>query len=1147
MMRRMLSPSVGVVLTLLLMLAPQSAHASAAGGVVGWYTQPAIAGDTLVFVSEGDLWRANIADPARPILAHRLTSVGATGASAGSPVFSPDGEHLAFALTRGGNTDVHVMPSVGGPATRLTFHPGVDVPVSFTADGRAVAFRSARSNPLGRPELWLVSRGGGLPSAVGIGECTMAGYSATGGMVAFTPWSNESWAWRRYRGGMVPDIWTWESASDEFRRLTDGTSNDLFPMWLRGRLFFLSDRTGMMNLFSVDPEGGDPRQHTQLAGDPESPTASVNLDLRFARADALRGGSRIALSRGGDVLLFDVADGSLRELDIRLVSDRAGRRPQRVDPLPTLTALSLSPEGDTLYLESRGEILAVPVGASKPGRLRSAIQLTRSSSAREWGATQLDSMRLVIVTDQGGEQQLAVLPPDGSGAPSLLTIDREDWLFPPQGSPDGKWVAFADKTHRLHVIEMATLKQTVVDSAEDGAVWEITDYRFSPDSQWLAYARQGANRLHSIMLHSLRTGRTIAVSDGLADDKEPRWDPAGRYLYFLSRRNLDPILNELDFDHAVVGSTEVLALALAELTPPPDEHAWHAVGLDFAAWSKGRYGLPRRPGTADHDHDGDDDDGARQPFGGQGTILIDADAISARTHRLPIESGVLSSLEAIPGGVLVLRRPVRGLLDEVWPAPPLGVPNATLERHALGGSSKSSEADSEDDDHELVDGISGYALSRDGSTIAFPQGPAIVVMRLDEEHKKSVRLTDLRLRVDPVAEWTQIFHEAWRLQRDFFWAPTMGGVDWTAKRDRHAPALERIGTRQELDDLLRLLLGELATSHAYVWSRPTEAPVPGPRPGLLGADLVRRGGAVMIERIHRGGPWADLPAAPLAAPWLGLREGLVLVGIDGQAIGPATNPYELLDGRAGLPTRLTVAEDPMGRGRRMVEVVPIEDERPLRYWTWVEANRAAVSEASGGRLGYLHLPDMDTEGLVAFNRMFFPQLDREGLVVDVRNNGGGYVSQMLLQRLSRRVWAFMQPRHGVAERYPARTLHGPLAVLIDQHSGSDGDIFPESFRILGLGPLIGTRTWGGVVGIRADKPAMDMGVTTQPEFAWWEPQRGWSLENSGVAPDIEVPLTPADRKRNRDPQLERAISELLRTLQENPMPMPERPAFPERR
>jgi len=1174
MMHRMLSTVVCVALALLSTLVPQLAHAresggaggaGGAGGVRGWYSQPALAGDRLVFVSEGDLWRADLSDTTRPIVASRMTSVGALGAVASSPVFSPDGEYLAFAITRGGNADVHVMPSAGGDATRLTFHPGADVPLAFTADGRAIAFSSARSNALGRPELWQISRGGGTPIAVGIGECTMVAYSATGGVVAFTPWSNERWSWRRYRGGMMPDIWLWETASDELRRVTDGGANDLFPMWLRGRLWFLSDRDGLMNLFSVDADGGDLRQHTALKGDPEASESSANLDLRHARADALRGGGRIILARGGDLLLYDARDDSLHELDIRLLSDRRGRQARRVDPLPTLSGLELSPDGSLLLVESRGELLAIPVGASRPGRLRSPMQLTRSSGAREWGATFIDSMQLALISDQRGEQQISRMAADGSGGPSALTIDRESWLFPPRASPDGRWLAYGDKTHRLHLLDTTTLDERVVDSSEDGAVWEITDYRFSPDGQWLAYSRMEANRRHAIRLHSIRTQRTIELSDGLSDDTQPRWDPAGRYLYFLSNRTINPILNEFDFDHAVVGAMDVIAVSLDASTPPPVDHQWHAAGLDFDAWRGGRFGRAThhaRIGDSDDENDaGDapDDEGEASRFGAHGRILVTAEGLTARHHRLPIEAGVLDSLEAIPGGVLLLRRPIRGLLDVTWPTPPMGAPDATLERHLLGTQRDSDErrAGAETDaapgatsKRVVARGISTYALSGDGRTVAFPKDDAIVVMPLENDDGRSVRLSDLRLRVDPVAEWTQIFDEAWRLQRDFYWAPTMGGLDWDAKRRRHAPALQRIGSRTELDDLLRLLLGELATSHAYVWSRTADAVAAGERPenppGLLGADLVRRGGGLTIDRIYRGAPWADLPPSPLDAPWLNIREGQFILAIDGQPIGGATNPYELLQGRAGVPTRITIADDAMGRGRRVVEVTPIADETPLRYWAWVESNRSRVADASDGRFGYLHLPDMSTDGLIAFNRMFWPQIDREAMIVDVRGNGGGFVSQMLLQRLARRVWAFMQPRHGATETYPSRTLHGPITVLIDQHAGSDGDIFPESFRLLGLGPLIGTRTWGGVVGIRADKPAVDLGVTTQPEFAWWEPTRGWSLENSGVSPDIEVQLTPADRRAGRDPQLERAIAELRERLAKDPMPLPERPPWPVR-
>jgi tricorn protease len=413
-----------------------------------------------------------------------------------------------------------------------------------------------------------------------------------------------------------------------------------------------------------------------------------------------------------------------------------------------------------------------------------------------------------------------------------------------------------------------------------------------------------------------------------------------------------------------------------------------------------------------------------------------------------------------------------------------------------------------------------------------------------DDDGKAVEIEDVRLRVDPRREWAHIFEEAWRLQRDFYWAPTYCGCDWEGMRPKYEALLPRVGTRAELNDLIGQMIGELATSHTYVWggeafARPRDVTV-----GLLGADLGVEGDRVVIRRVLRAPSWAEDVESPLAAAHLGVKDGSVLLAVDGVPVGAGRSAHEAMQDRAGKSVRLEVADDAAGTNRRTVTVKALRSERGLRYAAWVEANRRVVEERSGGALGYLHVPDMGGEGLVAFSRLFYPQYTKKGLVVDIRGNGGGFVSQMIVRRLDRRPWAFMQPRHGTAYRYPEKSLFGPMAVLIDQHAGSDGDIFPASFRILSLGPLIGTRTWGGVVGIRSDKPFVDLGMSTQPEFAWWSEQHGWSVENRGVSPDVEVEITPADRAANRDPQLDRAIAWLLDRLAQEPKELPKHPDYP---
>ena len=1109
----------------------------------GYYTQPALHTDRLIFVSEGDLWTCTLppstSGDAPSIVAHRLTS---SDGSESMPQISPDGRWLAFAGQYDGNTDVYVMPIDGGAPRRLTHHPAPDAPLAWTPDGQWIVFRSPRQSPLGHSELWRVSAAGGMARRYEFGECSLVGISSTGRRIAFNRWSNEHWTWKRYRGGTAPEIWVGDLDAGIFQKLTDDPANDMFPMWLVGRLYFLSDRTGTANIFSCAADGSDVKQHTAFAPRNGHPTHLDGYDVRWPSADAQRSAQTIAFAHAAGLCIFDVEDNSIRRLNISLASDRVAARQRFADLADTMTEYRLSPDGKQLLIGSRGELITVPVDPE-----RASIQITRSSGAREWGATFLDQTRLALIGDSSGQQQIMLASLDGTALPSSLTDDLDVWLFPPQASADGRWLAFGDKTMRLHLLDMQTLARRQVDASEAG---EITDYRFSPDSLWLAYTKPMPNGFGAVQIYSLRTGRSFAISDGFWDDGQARWDPAGRYLYFVSRRNLNPLLGEIDFEHVMVGTQQIFVVPLASDVPPPLKTAAASVGFDLEAWA-------RKPPNQDDEKDGDDPKGAAAPAAeaerpealGEAVrpaadppspsapMRVDTDNIQQRIYLIPIEPNSFDRLEAQYGSITYLTRPRQGLLDEVWPAPPLGVENATLHRYDLVKA----------DGKVLTEKVSGYSLSGDLESIAYPKDKTFQLITLpDGGEPKSIDLAEQRLRIDAIAEWKQMLDEAWRLQRDFYWAPNFAGVDWPAMKLKYEALLPRIGTREELNDLIGQMLGELGTSHSYIWGGQPFDSIKPVGVGLLGAEIEFDGRGFRIARILPSQPWLEDHESPLAASFLNVKEGMYLLAVNGIDLRPSDDIYSLLQDAAGKLVSLAVADDPAGANRRTFQVKALESEQELRYADWVESNRRYVEEKSGGALGYLHIPDMDGVGLSAFSRLFYPQIDKRGLVVDVRDNGGGFVSQMIVERLARKVWAFQQPRHGRIARYPERALHGHKVVLIDQFAGSDGDIFPASFRMNHLGPLIGTRTWGGVVGIRADKPFVDGGLSTQPEFAWWDPKDGWSIENVGVSPDIEVDLTPQDRVAGRDPQLDKAIEVLMQKLQDEPMDLPPPPPWPVR-
>ena len=1086
----------------------------------GYAMHPAIAGDRLVFVADGDLWTARLnGDLSKPIEAARLTS--GTGMET-APVLSPDGSMLAFMADYDGTPEVYAMPVTGGAPKRLTFHPSTERPLAFTADGAQVIYRSDRANALGRTELWSVPVVGGPSKPLGIGEGSLASIDAATGRMAFTPWSNENWSWKRYRGGTAPDLWITDAERKNFTRLTKTKENELFPMWLQGRVWFLSDADGRMNLCSVAADGSDRKQHTTFAAN--------ELEPRWAKADPGKEGSRIVFTRGADVVLFDAKDGAQRTLDLRLIGDRFADRQRQRPATESASGLSLSPGADALLIESRGEFAVVPL-ASAGHRVLSGLQAPNTSGKRERGAAWLDASTIAYVTEHDDGYAIVArdLGDTESGESVLATCAV--WLMDPVASPDGAFVAFGDKTGVLRLVNVDSGAVTEIDRSENGA---IRDCRFSPDGAWLAWQRPLTNGFAQIVVRELASGKTGAIGNGMTNDMSPRWDPAGAYLYFLSDRHIDPVMDGMELNFANVNTTTVCALPLKVSVPPPFAAEAAEAEFDLEAWATGKLGAwsagadkhaleheaegkgAASKGAAEaeaHDEDADDDDGPSAPF----AISVDLDGMAERVTVLPVAPGNFDAMEAAAGAVLLGRRPLEGVASEPWPAPPLGKGGTHLERFDIA-QQKSSPVLEKPIEAWVMDGTATQVVVWDGERMSMvaPAGGEPTELGLE----------GVQVDVDPRQEWRQMFDEAWRLQRDFFWRSDMGGVDWNAARQRYLPLVDRVGTRQELNDLIGQMSSELGNSHVYIdggeeFRKPEHVEM-----ATLGADVEPRDGGWVITRVLPDFHATGGPESPLAAPFRGVKPGMFVVEVDGKPVFPDREIGAALAGRAGHATMLTLADAPDGTGARVVEVTLPPSDSALRYFDWVETNRRAVAQRSGGRLGYMHIPDMDTAGITAFMRTFYPQVDREGMVVDVRNNGGGYVSPVLVERLSRKPWAYSVPRDGRAETTPNKTLVGPIAVLIDQDAGSDGDIFPESMREMKNGTLIGTRTWGGVIGIEGDKPFVDGGMATQPGWGHWTPSRGYAMENQGVAPDIEVEITPADRAAGRDPQLDKAIETL---------------------
>ena len=1054
----------------------------------GYLRQPALHGDTVVFAAEGDLWSVGAGGG----VARRLTTHPGTE---GFPSISPDGSRVAFTASYDGNSDVFVVPLAGGEPRRMTWHPASDQVVGWAPDGNSVLFRSNREMPHGDPELFSVAADGSEVTKLPLGWAGRIAVEPGTGRWAFTRTSTETFTWKRYRGGTASDIWVGDPAKADFRNVTNFEGTDAFPMWHDGKIWFLSDQGGTAELWSMNPDGSDRTRRTNVAPwDVRTPSIAPD--------------GRIVFVVAGDVHLYDPRTGKEAKVAIDLPSDRILARARYPEAVRWMSGIDLSADGERLAITTRGEVFSVPV---KKGV---TLPVTRGSGARERGASfSHDGKSIVYVTDASREEEIRSIDAWGRGESRSIQPPAEGgWHFPPVPSPDGKWIAYGDGTQTLWVVPAAGGAPVQVDRSPQE---EIRQYAWSPDGRWLAYAKTAANNYSSIFLFDASGKAVHRVTTDTTNDRWPAWDPAGRYLYFLSDRFTNPIVGSVDWNNVDFRQTRPFAVALRRDVPDPFADLAGLPPKDEPKKEKGK----------------DKDEKKDEP---PKPVEIDLEGLGDRIVAFPVDLGYYAGLLATEKSVFFAAVPAKGMAEQ----PGLfeeGEPDATLLIFDL--EKKKAKP--------FLEGISDFVLAPKAGKIAVVKKPGEIFVvpadappSPDSLGEAAVDLSGVVVELDPREEWTQIYYQAWREMRDFYWDPGMGGVDWKGIRDRYATLLPRLAIRDDLRDLLGEVIGELATSHTYTWGGDPGVSVKGVPTGLLGADLVRDGAAFKITRIYRGDP-ADNIRSPLDGPGTGVREGEYVLAVNHRPFA-ADLPFEAhFEALAGKRVVLTVNDKPKTEGAREVVVIPLPSDTPLRYADWVRRNREAVAAATGGKIGYVHVPDMWIDGLVRFNTWFYPQLDKEGMIVDVRWNAGGAVSQMLVERLRRKVLSFDRARGGGISTYPARVLNGPFVVLTNEFAGSDGDIFPQAVQLEGLAPVIGMRSWGGVVGIRGDKPLVDGGLVTHPEFAWWDPKQGWSLENRGVIPDIVVQNPPQDVARGIDAQLQRGIEEVLKLHKEHPPVKPE--------
>jgi tricorn protease len=1065
---------------------------------------PDVYGDRVVFCYAGDLWIADTSGGvARRLTAHPGQEL--------FPKFSPDGRWIAFTGQYDGDEQVYVIPAVGGEPRQLTFYPavgplpprwGYDNQVyGWSPDGERILFRSLRySWDVSSPRLFTVSFEGGLPEPLPMPQAGAGDFSPDGRRLVYSPLFRDFRTWKRYQGGWAQDLYIIDLETLDWKRITRHKRSDRDPMWIGNRIYFTSDRDGKLNLYAYAVDTGELTQVTRYR----------DWDVRWPSADPEHG--LIVYELGGTLHLLDTRTGKSREIPIYVPDDGVSRRPALVRADKLIEHWGLSPKGERALFVARGDVFSAPV---EKGATRN---LTRSSDAHDkWAVWSPDGAWIAFVSDRPTadgrrEEELYMIARDGSGEPIQLTFGSTGMKFAPRWSPDGERIAYADQKGDLYVVDVKRKKRVKV--AHDPA-GSLRDYVWSPHGGYLAFSLADSNEMRSIWIWKRDDGSLHRVTGFYFNEYSPAWSPDGKYLYYLADRNFVPQLGHMEWNYLVNREVEIYALALRKDVPHPFPPENDEVTVEEKGGKGGKKDKKKKK-----DEKGD------EPIG------IDFEGLGARLARVPVEADNYSGLRATEKYLLYV---VRGAFY-------------------YGRSSEHKPAlvlfDLEEREPKpLVEGIQGYALSQDGKKVLVRRAGKFELYDVKPNAKgKSVSTRGLKLYRVPAQEWAQIFDEVWRRFRDFFYAPNMHGYDWKAIGDQYRQLLKWVAHRADLNYVLGEMIAELNCSHAYIAGGDMQIP-DRPKVALPGAwfELDPKSDRYRIAKILKGDNADEHYRSPLTEIGVKAHEGDYVLAIDGEPLTGDRNPYEMLRFKADRPVTLTLNTKPTTKGAWTVTFDPITSERNLVYYDWVDHNRRYVEERTGGRVGYLHIPDMGSEGIREFIKWFYGQIRKEGLIVDARGNGGGNVSQMIIERLRRELLSVDYSRNSdLPHTYPATVFHGHLVCLLNETSASDGDIFPAMFRKAGLGPLIGKRSWGGVIGITSHGPLIDGGSVYVPEYGFVNTDGEWDIENEGVHPDIEVENDPKSLVEGRDPQLDRAIEEVMKAIESQPKRIPPRPAPPVR-
>jgi tricorn protease len=1060
---------------------------------------PTIHDNTIVFEAAGNLWKVN---------RHGGTAIRLTSEKGYDemPRFSPDGKTIAFTGQYEGNTDVYTIPAEGGQAQRMTFHSDVttDPPkrwgpdnmvIGFTPNGKHIVFLSRRDTPNSwYAQLFEMPAQGGLPTQLPVPKGGTLSFNADGSKMAYNRIFRNFRNWKDYYGGLAQDIWIYNFKTHKVKRVTHWKGTDTFPMWYKHKIYFASDRgpDRTLNIWVYSP--GSKKFHEV--------THFKTYDVDWPSL----GNNGIVFTDGGHLYVLDLPSEKLHRIKVDVPDDGKHTRARIVDAHKTMQDFAIAPNGKRGLFAARGDVFTVP---EQHGATRN---LTRTSGAREQHpAWSPNGQWVAYVTDESGESEIAIEPAGGLKKPTQLTRLKDVYLHEPVWSPGSKRIAFSGSNNTLYYVDVHSHKVTKVDQDKRAA---IRDYHWSPDGRWLAYSKNNASHVSQIYLYNVANHKSAKIGNGRNDDRDPTFGPKGKYLFFISKRHENPTFSETEFNIATLKMDGIYVATLNKKTESPFP-------------PRTDKGAKRKKGQSSHKHKHKSwQPGAIKP------IHIDLKGLMSRAVPVAIPSADIHNLTVAHGRIYYVTTP-----PFTYNGPLAG---AKAKLHAYDIDKRK--------DHTLVDDLDGYALAADGSRLIYRHGKHYTIRNAapdKKKHEHKLDMSHMKVRIDPRAEWNEIYHQAWRLYRDMFYNPKMNGRDWDKIGKRYAKLLPLAGSREDINYLVGQMIASLSNSHTYVFGGDRGMDKETHRTGLLGVDfgLNQSAGRYYFKRIHPGDNTRPGYRSPLTEPGVDVKQGDYLLAVNGVPLKAPTDPYKLFVDTAGEDVVLTVADNASGANKRHVTVKTIDNEMKVRLKAWIDHNRAYVNKRSAGKIGYIYLSDMGRLGMNQFIRQFYTQLGKQALIIDDRWNGGGNIDPIVLERLRRKLVGMMTTRLRAPKTEPSRLMYGYMATLINHYSASDGDIFPFYFRKYGLGPLIGTRTWGGVRGYFGDNELLDGGELVVSRFSLYGLHSNWVMENHGVEPDIKVDALPGDRMGGKDAQIDTAIHYLMKKIKANPPKLPPPPKW----